>query len=516
MSTNFLFFSSNGMPRLLVRRILFHSNRTPRKPFRRLVIKKNGTVRPVFLPWVGHKTGGTTRCATAQNDTISEMKHPALLGLERLRTPEENASRWKHGKIPAKTLSERDVEAILQPMSGTWLLLSVGHDDYTTIPGGVQVCIQREQRLTTQAGGHYLNIHPWQPLPRMAHVEEDPDPHVVLVLDGAHIGVCRMSVLSAATKTLTDAGLRVFLTIHHLLGHSPERIAELGQSIRATNTTPNTFLWLHDFFTLCPATRLQRNDLEFCGAPDLASNACGLCVYGQERQTHLDRIKHLFAVLAPMVLAPSQGTLDLWRGAAAFRIAKSRVVPHLALEWTPGPEIAPEPETDMAKKRIRVGFLGTATHHKGWPVFERMSYSSQFADRFEFVGLTASEVELSGNRISVNITPDHPNAMADAVRTNGIDLVLHWPNWPETFALTAFEALEGGAFLITNEGSGNVAATVRQLDRGAVLTDEDALFDFFDNGDATALVQRARDMRASHSVTAKPSRLSLAVFEETF
>jgi len=106
--------------------------------------------------------------------------------------------------------------------------------------------------------------------------------------------------------------------------------------------------------------------------------------------------------------------------------------------------------------------------------------------------------------------------MADAVRTNGIDLVLHWPNWPETFALTAFEALEGGAFLITNEGSGNVAATVRQLDRGAVLTDEDALFDFFDNGDATALVQRARDMRASHSVTAKPSRLSLAVFEETF
>ena len=188
MNTYVLFFSNDGAPRFLVRRALFHSNRTPRKLFRRAVIKKNGMVRPVFLPWVSRQAAGSdqgnAKADAAKNPLIAEAKHHDLLVLEKLRPLEENASDWKRATPPKAVLSESDVNALLQPVAKTWLVLSVGHDDYTTIPGGVQVCIQREQDLTKEAGGHYLNIHPWQPLPRMAHLEEDPDPLVVLVLDG--------------------------------------------------------------------------------------------------------------------------------------------------------------------------------------------------------------------------------------------------------------------------------------------------------------------------------------------
>ena len=279
-----------------------------------------------------------------------------------------------------------------------------------------------------------------------------------------------MSVLIAAVETLTGSGLRMFMTIHQLLGHSPEQVAALGQLAHPGDA----FLWLHDFFTLCPSVRLQRNDLEFCGAPGPASNACGICVYGPERLSHLYWIKHVFAVLTPTVVAPSRVTLEFWLGAATFRVAKSHVVPHLTLDWVP----RGQPETPSDRDRIRVGFLGSAMRHKGWQVFEKMSYSPALSDRFDFIALTASKVSLRGKKISVNVSPEHPNAMADAVRQQEIDLVLHWPDWPETFALTAYEGLEGGAFVVTNQGSGNVAATVRQLDRGAVLENEEVLLAF--------------------------------------
>lgn len=509
MDIYFFLFSKTGKPRLLVRHLLFRSNRMPRKPFRRLVIKKNGNVRPMFLPWA--ERGAASRGPGQAKVAGDKVKHPDLLILDRLRPLEENAAKWKHGKNPERLLSRDALHKVLSQDSRNWLVVSVGHDDYTKIIGGVQVCIQREQHLTTAAGGHYLNIHPWQPLPRMAHEGEDPDPVVVLVLDGVQVGTCRMSVLTEVVRARAETGLRVLVALHQMLGHSPERITDLCRVAHPEDV----FLWLHDFFTLCPGVRLQRNDLQFCGAPDPASNACGLCVYGPERGAHLDRMKGLFAELAPKVIAPSQVTLDFWESVAAFRVAGTRVVPHITLEWVPRAD--PDPVSDRATDRtkIKVGFLGTTARYKGWPIFQRLSYMPELADRFDFVALTASKAKLRGNAISVNVTPGHPNAMADAVREQKLDLVLHWPDWPETFALTALEAIEGGAFVVTNSGSGNVAASVRNHDRGAVLTDERALFDFFEGDAVEALARRARETRAAFSVRTVPSRLTLAAFEET-
>jgi hypothetical protein len=489
--------------------MVFRSNRTPRKPFRRFVTKKNGNVRRMFRPWVERMADsqGPGQAKVADD----KVKHPDLLILERMRPLEEKVAKRKHGKTPEKLLARDALHEVLGQVFRNWLVVSVGHDDYTRIPGGVQVCIQREQYLTNAAGGHYLNIHPWQPLPRMAHECEDPDPVVVLVLDGVQVGTCRMSVLTEVLRTRAETGLRMLVTLHHLLGHSPERITDMCRIAHPEDV----FLWLHDFFTLCPGVRLQRNDLQFCGAPDLASNACGLCVYGPERVAHLDRMKGLFAELAPKVIAPSQVTLDFWESVAAFRVAGTRVVPHVTLEWVPRADPDPVSDRPADHTRIRVGFLGTAARHKGWPIFQRLSYMPELADRFDFVALTASKAELRGKAISVNVTPEHPNAMADAVREQKIDLVLHWPDWPETFALTALEAMEGGAFVVTNSGSGNVAASVRNYDRGVVLTDERALLDFFEGDAVEALARRARETWAAFSVQIVPSRLSLAAFEET-
>jgi hypothetical protein len=103
--------------------------------------------------------------------------------------------------------------------------------------------------------------------------------------------------------------------------------------------------------------------------------------------------------------------------------------------------------------------------------------------------------------------------MAEAVAAEKIDLVLHWPQWPETFALTAYEAYQGGASLITNTVSGNVAATVEAMGRGVVLQDEDELLRFLTSDAVDSLVAQVRAERAAFEVSASSSQLSLSVLE---
>lgn len=433
----------------------------------------------------------------------SERVHPIAIALQSLQPLRKKADSWKTKRSSETLLSKEDIAAVLKPAVQGWVQISVGHDDYTRIPGGVQVCIQREEDLARKAQAAYLNIHPLQPLPMLA---DDPDPAVTMILNGVASGACRMSDLIIAVGEMTDQGIRASIAIHQLLGHSPEQIAKLGLHAAPSDRA----VWLHDFFTLCPSMRLSRNDVSFCGAPDVRSNACSICAYGEERQQHLERMRALFEKLDPVVLSPAKVTQDLWVARSDFKLSQILTVPHQTLTW----DKRPSPLAQDTGARIRIGFLGSAARHKGWDVFAKLSYDEQISERFDFVALTANKVSFQGKRIPVMVSPEAPNAAAEEVAKQAIDLVLHWPDWPETFALTAFEALSGGAWLITNEGSGNVAATVKETQRGVVLADEAELSAFLRSQECEQLVKRVRAERATYTVTHHPSRLSLSAFQE--
>jgi len=459
----------------------------------------------MFHAWVTAQ-GEAAPAALPAPSSQEHLPNPTVTFLETLKTLEERCEQWRHGRTPERCLSRDELSELVRDRVQTWLVLSVGHDDYTVIPGGVQVCIQREQEAVRQAGGHYLNIHPWQPLPRLAHLEEDADPLMVVTLDGLGLGTCRVSELAGALGRVSERGVGVSVVVHHFLGHNPERLADLVRASRA----PGCMVWLHDFFTLCPSFRLERNDLEFCGAPSISSNACNLCVYGEERSAHLARMRALFSAVPVTVLSPSQVTLDLWQRRATFPAAGAHVVPHVELTWSRR-AIRRPPRT---KGPFRVAFLGSPSAHKGWPVFQRLSHDPMLIDDFDFFALTAEKVRLRGKRVRVHVKPERPNAMADAVAERAIDLVVHWPSWAETFSLTTYEALQGGAYIITNTVSGNVAETVRETQRGAVLENEADLFAFFRDGRASALAQHARRDRGEHLVSARMSDLSLPFLPE--
>lgn len=379
------------------------------------------------------------------------------------------------------------------------LIVSVGHDNYLKVSGGVQLCIHHEERLSVEQGATYLNLSPFQALPRLAHVAEDADPILVLVLNGAELGKARSSDLTKAFAALKPGLKQSRMVIHHMLGHLPERLVEMAKALGQDSC----YLWLHDYFTLCPGYTLQRNDISYCGAPPLTSNACTLCRFGVERHDHLQRMQMLFAGLKVHILSPSEVAKEIWLKRTTVKEESIAVVPHVKLSSRKRSVPLPLVQADV----ITVGFLGTPAAHKGWTVFVSLVNKLAATGKYRFVYFGSSRIR-EANIAMVHVTADKPFAMIEAVTQSGCDFVVHWATWPETFSFSTFEALAGGTYVLTNAISGNVAATVKRLKRGVVFENQTTLLEFFVGDSAANLAVKLRRDRSEKQASHKLSRMS--------
>lgn len=516
-----LAFHKSGKPRKWVRLILFRKSRRVRPAMRRIVYKKNGEIRPIFLPWYAEwrskakrgLPGGLTTAAAAVVEAPTSDVRPAPIEPDDLR-PQEKVLRdlrpvrdalpyWKIlDPMPDLADETQLANALRLGLDRSGLILSVTHDDYRRIVGGVQLCVQYEEQFSGSYGYNYLCLFPFQPLPLLAEPDTDPDPAMHVVLDGRTIGAARMSTIHSVIGRLAPSR-PVHVVIHQLLGHSAERISAL---VKLTGR-PSLF-WIHDYFSMCPNFTLRRNMLDFCYAPPLSSNSCGICAFGEERAKHLERMQRFFETTEIVVLSPSRYSADFWKQRSGLPAQSVRIVPHMTLAQTPRMETS-ENEMDTT---IVIAYLGAPIPHKGWPVFRRLIERFGRSAQFRFVVLSQFRPEQGEDDwIEVAVSTASPDAMVRAVRDSGADLAILWPAWPETFSFTCFEALAGSAFVVTNEVSGNVAAAVDESGRGVILQDEDALMDFMANGAAQALAARRRDLAQQAEVAQQVSAISLSL-----
>ena len=383
------------------------------------------------------------------------------------------------------------------------LFVAITHDSPYDNVGGVQTCIRREEEACRASGADYLVAFPTQFLPCLAPV--DSDPALSVCLNGTLRGQCRTSVLVAAIGAAQRGGRSLQIILHQLLGHCVESV---GALIEASGDD-TCWLWLHDFFTICPSYTLRRNNAVFCGAPELTSNSCSLCVHGEARQKHQRRMQTFFDRYRVHVIAPSRSALELWRERSGFAAVSEHVEPHIELTWRPRER---ELEMDRAAP-IRVAFLGATMDHKGWPHFQRLADRFNDGREYEFLSFGLQPGSPTIRHRAVGSLASDSQDMIQALKTERVDVVIHWPTTHETFSLTTYEALQSGAYVITNTVSGNVAATVEQVGRGVVLTDENDLANLFDSGRVVDLGLSARQDRARLCVSARMSELTLSVMK---
>lgn len=422
--------------------------------------------------------------------------------LRSLRSISEEAAAWTAPARPRVMRSSNALYGALLPLIGSdqRLTISISHDDYTRVSGGVQYCIRREERAFVEAGDCYIHVHPAQPLPMLARSGGSVQLNVGC--NGKPLGRTDGDSLVEALRRLGARASSVALIVHALHGHQPEFVVSLASALPSAEC----FFWLHDYMSICAGYTLLRNGITFCGAPAATSSACELCVYGEEREDHLKRIGALFEAVPFKVVSPSASALQLWEDRSRLRARAKLVHPHCHVVRTAPPRRRkPGP--------LRIGYLGHPVLHKGWPVFQTLV--NRFSKDFRFFSFSeqqSNDPRITWTRVSAGDgTGSGESPMSRAVALAELDYAFVWPMWPETFCFVAYEAIAGGARLITNKNSGNVAALVEAEKVGAVLEHEESLFEFLTALAASkpatpAIGADLTYSRMTYDLTAAPSR----------
>ncbi len=403
----------------------------------------------------------------------------------------QRAMQWAAKAESAAPIGTGRLIDALAPAADRELVLSISHDDYRSVVGGVQACIGREQKEFNAAGWRYLHLSPATPLPMLADAREPAGFRFLAVLDGREIGVLPAeALLTALEKYQAASRSSVFLVVHTLLGNSPEIIREIARAARLA--AGQAVFWIHDFSSICPNFPLLRNDVAFCGAPSVDSPACAICIYGEDRQGQSGRVRRFLGDLRPQVVAPSHAALSFWCSRMDHARDQGRVLPHARLEPTADLD-RPVPDG----RRLRAAFLGVPAPHKGWQAFVTLVSrvrASDLAGAYEFLHLGAPEVAVPGLRhVRTIATPSRPDAMIEALRREGVDVVVNWSMCFETFSFAAHEAVAAGAWLVARRDSGAIAALVERLGQGTLLESDGELLEMFLSGRIVETVSTARD-----------------------
>ncbi len=380
------------------------------------------------------------------------------------------------------------------------LHVTFSHDDYATNVGGVQLCIQREAARIAALGRDHLHIFPSSPWPML---RERSPATLGVRWNGELVGHFEPAMVTAnLVKAMHGAssGARSF-AIHSLLGHAVQDVLDLLSAARLSAG----FFWIHDFGSLCDGYHLMRNDVADCAAPPPDSPACSICVYGAHRRPQIAAHELLFNSLKLTAVAPSQAAMDTWRSGWTFRTAGQAVLPHASLSPRAGePGVQPE-------RPFRFAFLGMPAPHKGWPIFRDLALRFAADPRYAFLHLAQAEVRgLPITHHPVAVTHDRPLAMLEAVKALGVDAAMIWSLCRETFSFATYEAVAGGACVITGPDSGNVARFVETEGHGSVIADEHALAALFESG---AILDFARARRAPDLYDLSFSGLSVDLLE---
>jgi len=367
---------------------------------------------------------------------------------------------------------------------GARFVVSLSHDDYTTSVGGVQLCIKLEESAARASGRHHLNLHPARPIPLLSKANNASAIELCATLNGTSLGVIAADQLIGVLGSAQRAGARAELVVHSLIGHSPEVLVAIHRAVAPARS----LFWLHDYFSVCPSYTLLRNEITYCGAPPLTSTACNVCAFGEERHSHLDRIREAFSRIPFDVISPSNFTRDLWRRAADLPHKSLSVRPHCTIEWSI------DAKHDAEDGPVRIAFIGHAANHKGWQTFIRLLDEFGADDRYEFHHIGAGNRQHGKVKFTkASVIDGGPLAMRDALVQLDIDAVLVGSIWPETFSFVAYEALSAGALLLAREDAGNVAAVARETG-GRLFSSDNDLFETLRGGLLhEQLLRRRRD-----------------------
>lgn len=344
--------------------------------------------------------------------------------------------------------------------------------DYRNAASGIEKYLTEEVALLARQGISCVSVFPFRTR-RHGGLDAWLSHFWGVVVDGQWQGFFRAADLAGWLAGCQQEGKGGLLEIqlHHIQDYPLEVLAPFLAAVPAP-----VRLFVHDYHVLCRQYNLLRNGAVFCGTDAPSLEKCEGCAYWEApyfpaMRSFIEGLRGRLDILVPSEAAQRVilGALPEWR-------EDIRVVPHWrAAEGVGGG--APPPVGQV----LKLGFVGLPSRVKGWAVFESVGHTvtdQQAPYEFFHFGRPARESRAFIRNVPVSFVRDGRDAMATALRTAGVEMVVLWSICPETYSYTLYESLQAGAMIVTHADSGNIADEVCRSDVGVVLENEQQLLDY--------------------------------------
>lgn len=344
-------------------------------------------------------------------------------------------------------------------------ILSISHTSYLNSVGGLEKFIFDQSILCNAQNYTFISIYP---ITQQIIVKN----HIICSKFrkwGIHID--KEDNLTLSTNELIK--LLMKYSIHNVYIHSVifSPTKDIVQIIYASNTK-NVFYYVHDYKSMCSCHILMKNNKKYCGTGGPNIRKCFNCRFYLKACISNENFHKLFNQI-PFIqfIFPSKIAEQIW-SSMYDGIDKNHkhIIPHQKFDEH-------QIQYSHTSERLRIAYVGYKAFNKGWATFKNFVAESKKRNLpYDFYILGKTDEPIDGvKHIEVSFQKEGTNAMVNAIRNNKIDVAFLWSPWPETYSYTFFESYVGGAFIITNANSGNIAAQTIKLECGKVFENEKQL-----------------------------------------
>ena len=289
------------------------------------------------------------------------------------------------------------------------------------------------------------------------------------IINGRFVHVMTATeVLNALQQLQKEGKLCTGILIHHVIRND---IHEIQWILSKIQHVPVIY-YLHDFYTCCINPNMLKNDNQTCVDGGVS---CEGCCYAEKRKKHLQIMKNFLSSFGNRLefIGPSDYVKERWTKYYPEYIDKITVIPH---QKSSG-EYWGNREPIQNNEPIKLGFVGSQIHVKGWDIFKKtVELLQEHKCNYEYYYFGNGKEELPGvTNIKVDIASMGKDAMIEALKEKRISAVFLVCVWGETYSYTMYESHAANSYILTMKESGNIAYTVNKENWGLVFDNEEDL-----------------------------------------
>ena len=347
-------------------------------------------------------------------------------------------------------------------------VVTVSYGNYMLSPGGTDKFILSQQRMLNEKGISLIHIFPQL---RVFKWQVKSGKVWGVMIDGTSRCLTdTYGIVSLIKKLQRNGFVQLAFILHHFKNTSTE---EVGRILRSTDA--EIIMYLHDYYTICPASGLLRDYKDFCGIGFPNEEKCrGCSCFDVDTIIQAKRINKLLNGIADRInfIAPSKSMANNWLKAYPEFSERIIVVPHQKCVG----EYRENMEHISDSEPLRIAYVGYKAVHKGWNIWDYAAEKACGAGKnYKFFHMGVCDVDCSYiQQIDVDFHSDI-DGMTKALRDNRIDCAVLWSLIPETYSFTLYEAYSANCFILTNSLSGNIAYVVDEKKNGIVAESRNEL-----------------------------------------